>query len=121
MTKYKKEILNIINTSYSHMTADDIYKKVKEKYPNIVLATIYNNLNALVDEELIRKISVEGNIDRYDNIIKHDHLVCKKCGKIIDINFKDYSSELSKLSGMEIISYDLKAFIICDDCKTKKN
>jgi len=117
MTKYKKAILDIINTSYNHMTADDVYIKMKQIYPKIVLASIYNNLNSLVDEDLIKRIVIEGEDNRYDKMMKHDHLVCKKCGKLIDINFNDYTKELIKQSGIDILGYDLKVYIICSECK----
>jgi len=119
MTKYKKAILEIINSSYSHLTADEVYKELRKTMPKVVLATIYNNLNALVDEELIRRVSMEGQVDRYDSIRQHDHLVCKKCGKLIDIDFDDLTKTLVKKSGVKILGYDLRAFIICDDCSKK--
>ena len=40
MTRYEEKILNIINTSYSHMTIDDIYNTLKQEEPNVVLATV---------------------------------------------------------------------------------
>ena len=59
MTKYAERILNIINESSEHMTAEQIFLILKKKEPKVVLATVYNNLNMLCDKELIRKISLE--------------------------------------------------------------
>ena len=56
MTKYAERILNIINESSEHMTAEQIFLILKKKEPKVVLATVYNNLNMLCDKELIRKI-----------------------------------------------------------------
>lgn len=119
MTKYKKRILEIINESYEHLHAQEIFNIIKKEMPNVVLATIYNNLNALVLENKIKKITIDGQIDRYDKIKKHDHLVCSKCGKLMDVSFNDLTKTLEKQIGMHIVDYDLKAYIVCDECQKK--
>ena len=83
----------------------------------MVLATVYNNLNALLKQGYIGVICVEGQPDRYDRVKKHDHLVCRKCGNILDVNLKDYTRSIEKCLGFEINSYDLRINYVCDDCK----
>ncbi len=119
MTKYRKRIYEIINTSCSHLNAYDVYEIIKKEMPDVVLATIYNNLNALVDEHMINKISIPGKIDHYDKLVKHDHLICSRCGKLIDFKFEDLTKNLESQAHVSIVGYDLKAFIICDECKNK--
>ncbi len=112
-----KLILDIINTSGDHLTAEQIYLKLKEKSSTAVLATIYNNLNALLRQGLVRKVSVEGYPDRYDKIIRHDHLICKRCGRLSDITLGDLTAQLQAQIDTEIFSYDLKVRYICPDCR----
>ena len=88
MTKYEKRIYEIVNQSSSHMTVEQIYHILKADFPSVVLATVYNNLNKLYRDGLINKISVEGMPDRYDRIVKHDHIVCQNCGKLFVLRFK---------------------------------
>ena len=83
----------------------------------MVLATVYNNLNALLKQGYIGVICVEGQPDRYDRVKKHDHLVCRRCGNILDVNLKDYTRSIEKCLGFEINSYDLRINYVCDDCK----
>lgn len=90
------------------MTAEEIFLALRQVYPTVVLATVYNNLNRLLQEDLIRKISVEGLPDRYDRIQRHDHLVCRKCGKLMDIDLGDLTEQFEKTAGIPILSYDLK-------------
>ena len=120
MTRYGKMILDMINNSREHLTAEQIFFRLKQKAPKIVLATVYNNLNALCEAGLIRKVSVEGSRDRYDKIVKHDHLVCKKCGTLSDIKFSDFTASLSAQLGEPILSYDLKVTYICPICRKKE-
>ncbi|MGN0394538.1 MAG: Fur family transcriptional regulator [Coprococcus sp.] len=119
MTKYEKSIYNIINNSHEHLTVNDVFVRLKEEQPKVVLATVYNNLNKLWEEGLIRKVSIEGMQDRYDTIKKHDHLVCKNCGKISDVNFKDLTDNLNKQMGENLLSYDLKVYYLCPACREK--
>lgn len=120
MTRYAREILDLINQSKEHMTAEQLFLELKKREPRVVLATIYNNLNMLCEEGLIRKISVEGFTDRYDKIRRHDHLVCQKCGALSDICFEDLTENLKKQFGEGILSYDLKVFYLCPKCREIK-
>ena len=118
MTKYSKIILDIISSSDEHLTAEQIYMRTKSQSCKAVMATVYNNLNLLVREGLIRKINVDNSPDRYDKIIRHDHLVCKLCGKISDLYLEDLTSKFESDCSVEFESYDLKLIYICEKCKT---
>lgn len=120
MTKYAEMILNIINESYDHLTAEQIFLLLKKKTPGIVLATVYNNLNMLCERELIRKISLGGSPERYDRIQRHDHLVCKRCGKLSDMIFEDLTKKLELRLGEDILSYDLRVFYFCPECRKRE-
>ena len=119
VTKYGKKILEIVSSSRSHMTAEEVFDALRQTYPTVVLATVYNNLNRLWQENLIRKVSVEGMPDRYDHIQRHDHLVCKGCGRLLDIDLGDLTAQLEKRAGISILSYDLKLTYLCEDCQKK--
>ncbi len=116
MTKNAEYILEIINNSDKHLTAEQIYLLLKEKNKKAVIATVYNNLSFLYREGLIRKVPVEGYPDRYDKMKQHDHLVCRRCGKLTDITLEDLTEKLQEQIGVPMISYDLKINYICDDC-----
>ena len=79
--------------------------------------SLYNNLNRLWQDDLIRKVSVEGMPDRYDRIQRHDHLICRRCGKLSDIDLGDLTAELEKKAGISILSYDLKLNYLCEECR----
>ena len=119
MTKYEKEIFAIVNNSCEHLTAEQIFQKLKKTHPKVVLATVYNNLNKLLEEGLMRKVSVEGMPDRFDRVKKHDHLVCKNCGKLADISFEDLTASLQEQLGDDFYYYDLKVFYLCQECREK--
>ena len=117
MTQYAKKIWETVESSYSHMTAEQIFEELRKTYPKVVLATVYNNLNRLWEEDKIRKISVEGMPDRYDRTRRHDHLVCKKCGRLLDVDLGDLTAQLTGKAGVPILSYDLKLLYVCEECR----
>lgn len=120
MTKYEKEIYHIITASMEHMTVEQIFAELKVRYPKVVIATVYNNVNKLWDAGLIRKISVEDMPDRYDRTVRHDHLVCRRCGKLADISFDDLTDALSEKVGGDFLYYDLKVYYLCPSCREKE-
>ncbi len=120
MTRNARLILDIINQSNDHLTADALYLKMKEEGNHISLATVYNNLNKLCDQGLVRRVSVEGQPDRYDHTEKHDHLVCSRCGKLTDYRFPDLTAILHEQSGVDILSYDLQVRYLCPECRARE-
>ncbi len=121
MTKYEAEIYNIITKSMEHLTVEQIYTELQKKYPKVVMATVYNNVNKLWKARLIRKIAVENMPDRYDRVVKHDHLICQMCGRLTDISFQDLTASLREQMQGEFLSYDLKVFYICPECRKQQD
>lgn len=117
MTKYGQKIWEIISASRNHMTAEQVFTALRQSYPTVALATVYNNLNRLWAAGRIRKVSVEGMPDRYDRLDRHDHLVCRRCGRLLDVDLADLTQQLQKQVDVPILSYDLKLTYICDDCQ----
>lgn len=119
--RYNKVILDIINNSDTHLTAEQVFFELKKEYPAVALATVYNNLNSLCQQGKIRKISVEGCTERYDKNTRHDHLVCRRCGKLSDIHLEDITEQLKKQVWFEIDGYDIKVQYLCPECRAKEN
>ena len=122
MTKQRAVILQVIRSGQHHSTAEEIFEMAKEKLPSISRATVYNNLQAMENEGLVRRISGEGVSDRYDkNICPHGHLFCKSCGAILDVMLPGIEKLISENSGAELIEYELLAEGICKSCKSAAN
>ena len=117
VTEHGKKILEIVESSRNHMTAEQIFEQLRQSCPRVVLATVYNNLNRLWKEDRIRKISMERSPDRYDRIQRHDHLVCKRCGRLLDIDLGDLTAQLERQAGVSILAYDLKLLYLCEECR----
>lgn len=121
MTRYATKILDFINASCDHPTAERIFLELKPTEPKLSFASVYNNLNTLTETGMIRRISMVGQADRYDKIVKHDHLVCKACGKLADFSFDDLTAELKNQLDSDIFEYDLKVFYLCPECRNNRD
>ena len=121
-TKQKELILNILNKHRTHPTIQEIHQLAKDTYPNIGQATIYRNINKLVEEnKVLRLPTIKDEGYHYDiNIQKHHHLVCNSCGKIVDLIDNDYDKmilNIEKINSVKITKSLLILEGICDKCK----
>ncbi len=69
----------------NHPTAEQIFKYVRKDIPSITLATVYRNLNKLESMGEAIKLEVNGEYRFDGDIAHHEHCICKKCGRIIDL------------------------------------
>lgn len=115
-TKQRQFILDFINHSYSHPTAQEVYNKTRETIPNISLGTVYRLLNKLVLDSEIKRIKMPDNIDRYDRINDfHAHFLCYQCNKIYDLN--DFDVLNFKVNNHIVMDYEINLKGLCQDCK----
>lgn len=121
MSKLSQQILEIVLDSDKHMTAEEVFLLAKKKKVNISLASVYRVLNSLTNEGHLRRISFSNSADVYDkSVCDHGHLVCSKCKKTVDLEFKDLRKILLKQTGIDFDSYELTINYVCDKCKGQK-
>ncbi len=117
MTKQRAAILKVMAENDGHFTAEEIFTMTKSVYPGIVRATIYNNLNALAEENRIRRICQSGQPDRFDrNPMPHEHIICTECGDVVDVSIKDFKNKLQKELHLEVDDYELVIHCKCLKC-----
>ena len=117
MTEKRAAILQVLQESEGHLPAEEIFARVKQRYPGIVLATVYNNLHALEGQGLVLHIKTADGPDFYDKTpTAHEHAFCGDCGRVIDVELGDLLSQFSKKAGFPIHSYDLVLHTRCAEC-----
>lgn len=79
--------------AHGHISVDELFKQIKKQFSAISLATLYKNINAMLESSLITEVKIPNMKPRYE-IAKetHGHLLCNACGE-----FKDISLDLDKL------------------------
>lgn len=89
MTRQRREIYQLLTEKRVHPTAQDVFLEVKERLPQISLATVYNCLEALTQHGLIRQVHFDRESCRYcPNLQEHGHFHDVQNNAIHDISFK---------------------------------
>ena len=125
LTKQRQVILDLIQNSDGHMTADQIHTVLKEQDVKIGIATVYRNLNTLFDQKLINRVRHPELGFIYDkNTLDHYHFRCVECDKIQDVEvpYQDHVHELVENElGVVVLSHDMNFEGICSECFKKKD
>jgi len=120
ITPQRHAVLEYLLTSMSHPTADEIYRALEGKFPNMSVATVYNNLRILKEIGLVRELTYGDDSSRFDsNMNEHYHIICNDCGKIVDFHYPtldEIESLAEKISGFEISHHRMELYGKCADC-----
>ena len=118
ITKQRREILNILANSGKHMTADQVFDAARHSFPNIGRGTVYRNLNIMADEDVIWRLHVPNQPTLFDpSTYPHQHMLCVKCGKVMDICDIEYDTIRKLVSEhVEIIGSTTIVYVVCEDC-----
>jgi Fur family transcriptional regulator, peroxide stress response regulator len=120
-SRQRQRILEILKETKSHPTADQVYKKLKEEFPELSLGTVYRNLNVLLEQGHIEKLPFGSTFDRFEAKIKpHYHLVCDKCGLVKDFEMPLYAGinkKAEKLGSFKILRHRIDFFGLCKKCQ----
>ena len=120
LTKQRDAVLSVIRTTDSHLTANEVFVAARELLPSISFATVYNSLRFLKEAGHISEIQFGNGASRFDRMThRHDHAICTKCGKLVDIEM-DIPAELIQHAERECsfktdsIEFTLRG--LCPDC-----
>jgi len=120
-TRQRRAILEEFGKVNTHLTADDIYEKVRRKMARVSLGTIYRNLEILADRGIIRKIELAGHQKVFDgNTGRHYHLRCLACDSLVDVAEEKVTIDYSTLANdgqFEVTGHRLELVGLCKGCK----
>ena len=127
-TKQRELILKFLYKNDGHFTPEDIYTMIKKKNPNINIgiATVYRTLSLLENSEIVSSISFGAQGKKYELGLKkhHDHLICTKCGKIIefyDEEIEHRQEEIAKKFNFKMNDHTMKIVGLCEECQENSN
>ena len=89
----RNSIYEYLYGTKEHPSAEMIYINLKAENPNLSLGTVYRNLNQLEEMGRVVRVTTVDNHEQYDaNCDDHVHLVCSKCGRVIDLMNADINA-----------------------------
>ena len=85
-SKPREIILSFFRKGDAHVSAEGLYKALKERGENLSLSTVYLNLSVLAGAGLVREFSGVDGEALYDSRTEpHHHLLCRGCGVVLDL------------------------------------
>lgn len=128
LTPQREAIIKILfQKKNQHLSADDIYLLTKETNPDIGIATIYRTLELFAELGIVNKMEFGDGCSRYEfNEGKeghaHHHLICEKCGSIIEFNedlLEELEEKIARESKFRITNHCLRFYGYCQNCQAK--
>lgn len=123
-SKQRETVLEVIKNTRTHPTVEEIYSMALKVEPKISKSTVYRNINILVENGVIKRITIPNRPDRYDYLYdNHQHAICTECGKVFDFYYsfdkQSIEKSITEQLGKEFEIDCVKIVGICEDCKSK--
>lgn len=122
-SKQRELIMEAVFKNKVHPTAEYVYKLLKKEHPELSLGTVYRNLNYLAENNMLKKINVPGGSDRFDGTLaRHQHLICRKCGRVLDVDISELPSVKNKIKKSIEFDIDIDTLVlegVCGECTDK--
>ncbi|PDO10893.1 MAG: transcriptional repressor [Candidatus Reconcilbacillus cellulovorans] len=111
-----------------HLSAEDVFLLLKEKSPDIGLATVYRTLELLSELHVVEKLNFGDGVARYDlrgetGGHHHHHLICVRCGsmtEIMDDWLLPLEERLAEEYGFTVLDHRLDFHGICRRCRENR-
>ena len=122
LTPQRAMVLDVVYHNNGHLTADEVFERVRLLSPYVDLSTIYRTLVFLKQNGLIGELRLEGGPARFEAVRlghEHHHAVCSSCGRMLEIDPADLNvleSTLRQKYGFEVNLVHLTLSGLCAEC-----
>jgi Fur family transcriptional regulator, ferric uptake regulator len=124
LTKQRLVICEMFFAQSGHMRAEEILQEARAKNPNVSLATVYRTLKLLQEYGFAKSHNFQDGqalfepcFDKEDH---HDHLICTKCGRImefIDQEIESLQIRIASEHGFIITNHKMELYGLCEKCQ----
>lgn len=128
MTTQRRAVLKILESSETHLDAEEIWIRARSLDENINLATVYRTLTVLkelghVDQRYFAR-EHKRQVYEPSNKPEHYHFTCLSCGSVMEFStsrINDLRSELEEQKSVQLTHTCLCLEGYCSDCKDKSS
>ena len=122
-TSQKQAIFDTVKLAKNHPTAQEVYEAVRKSVPKMSFATVYRNLAQLAKDGKIAEVQFVDNKKRYEALLHpHQHFICRKCGRIIDMELSkllNVEETVQKMQCHKVESFNLELMGTCAKCLSR--
>ena len=120
-TKQREAILEVFLEVEGHITGEDLHQRVKDRHPGIGYTTVYRTMKLLCDAGLASERHFDDGVTRYEvEHEHHDHLVCVRCGKIVEFEcsmIESAQDDIVKRYGFRLLRHRHELYGHCPGCR----
>lgn len=122
-TPQRRLIVDVFFKRGDHISTEDLYDLVREADESIGQATVYRTLKLLCEAGIARELHFGDGIARYEPAIDdahHDHLICTKCSKnieVVDELIESLQIKMAQNHGFILTSHRMYLYGLCNDCQ----
>ncbi|MBI1908710.1 MAG: transcriptional repressor [Deltaproteobacteria bacterium] len=123
-TRQRDLIIKEFFKKHRHLTIEEWLGLFRKSDPKIGYATVYRTLKLLGECGLAHKREFGGQV-RYEHVTDHhhDHLICLKCGKIIefeDDRIEALQKTVCRSHQFRLINHKMELYGYCARCSHSK-
>lgn len=121
-TRTKEAVLHVLQSFAAPIALGELYQFIKMSLPKTAFSTVYRILQKLEEEGKVIRIDWRERGSRYEwaGLPHHHHLVCEKCGSVVDIDdtvLKFDEAKVSKHTGYKLTRHSIELEGICPKCQ----
>jgi Fur family ferric uptake transcriptional regulator len=123
-TRQRAAVSAMLDRLPDFRSAQEIHEQLRRAGEGIGLTTVYRTLQTLADAgevDVLRTGSGEAVYRRCASVDHHHHLVCRRCGRTVEIEGPDVESWAERVAdehGFSDVSHTVEIFGLCRDCDT---
>jgi Fur family transcriptional regulator, ferric uptake regulator len=125
-TGQRSAVLDVlVKNSGKHLSTEDVYNFVKEKNPEIGLATVYRTLMLLERIGLVYKLDLDDGFSKYELVKqnedhRHHHLICSNCGSVSEVEddlLESLEKQILIKNKFLVKDHRVKFYGLCEKCR----
>ena len=121
-TAERRLLLEAVMRNNEHFEAEQLLLDMRQAARRVGKATVYRTLKLLVDCGIVREVHFSNKQVHYEHAYgqdAHDHMVCTRCGRIIEFEATDVvrlRTALSARHGFHALSHRFQIRGMCEPC-----
>lgn len=124
LTNQRRLILSAFYDASEHLSAEELYQKLRTVDSSLGQATVYRTLNLMRDAGLAKEHRFGDDVTRFEprSDEHHDHLICDECGATVPVfneQIEKLQAKLAATHGYKPTSHRMYLYGICPDCQKK--
>lgn len=124
LTQERAIIVEEVFASHEHFDPDQLIERLTQRNSSrrVSRSTVYRTLAGLEEAGLLRKVARTNDRDVYEHDYgypQHDHLICSKCGTLIEFpnsEISEFLESIAKRHSFRMSGHRLEVYGVCDDC-----